>query len=141
MPRTLKPRSLNLPIDFDSLVRAYAPQAIHDEAGYSNAMEYIDALTSLSKLSRGQSEYVETLAILVEAYEDENEDWSERKNLGPIAILKVLLEENEMNASDLGRLLGERSLGSKILTGSRELSKSNIRTVANHFGVSADLFL
>ena len=47
----------------------------------------------------------------------------------------------DTNASDLGRLLGERSLGPKILSGQRELSKAHIRKLADHFGVSAGLFL
>ena len=38
-----------------------------------------------------------------------------------------------MSESDLGRLLGDRSLGHRILAGERELSKAHIRTLAAHF--------
>jgi antitoxin component HigA of HigAB toxin-antitoxin module len=41
-----------------------------------------------------------------------------------------------MNASDIGRLLGDRSLGPKILNGDRALSKSHIKILAQHFNVS-----
>jgi antitoxin component HigA of HigAB toxin-antitoxin module len=56
-------------------------------------------------------------------------------------LLKFLLEENSMNASDLGRLLGNRQLGSAVLRGNRQLSKTHIRKLCERFRVSADLFL
>ena len=37
-----------------------------------------------------------------------------------------------MSASDLGRLLGQRELGPKIVSGARELSKENIRKLMRH---------
>jgi antitoxin component HigA of HigAB toxin-antitoxin module len=40
-----------------------------------------------------------------------------------------------MTESDLGRLLGDRSLGHRILAGQRDLSKVHIRTLAAHFAL------
>jgi antitoxin component HigA of HigAB toxin-antitoxin module len=51
------------------------------------------------------------------------------------------LEQNDMTASDLGKLLGNRSLGSKILRGERELSKQHFRILTERFKVDAGLFL
>jgi hypothetical protein len=51
------------------------------------------------------------------------------------------IEQNGMNASALGELLGNRSLGSKILREERELSKEHIRKLCERFAVSADLFI
>ena len=56
-------------------------------------------------------------------------------------VLRQLMEEHGMSASELGRLLCERSLGVKILKRHRELSKSHIRKLADYFKLSADLFL
>ena len=52
-----------------------------------------------------------------------------------------ILAEQGLSGSDLGRLLGSRPLGSAVLRGERELSKAHIRTLAEHFKVSTDLFL
>ena len=41
----------------------------------------------------------------------------------------------------MGRLLGNRALASLILNGHRQLSKAHIRKLANHFKISAALFL
>jgi antitoxin component HigA of HigAB toxin-antitoxin module len=46
-----------------------------------------------------------------------------------------------MTASDLGRLLGNRTLGAAILAGRRALSKTHIKKPAEHFGVEPGLFL
>jgi HTH-type transcriptional regulator / antitoxin HigA len=122
------------------LVRQFPPQAIHDEIGYGNTQEMIDRLTSVRKLTAGQAEYLETLTILFEAYENEHERIG-TSHLSPLNVLRFLLESNGMSGSDLGRLLGNRELGPKILSGSRQLSKAHIRRLAERFKVDAGLFL
>jgi antitoxin component HigA of HigAB toxin-antitoxin module len=136
----IKIQSEKLPAKFADLVRLFPPQAIHDEVGYANTQEMIDRLTSLPRLTTGQAEYLETLTILFEAYEKEHEQ-IETRHLAPLDVLKFLLESNGMSGSDLGRLLGNRELGPKILNGSRQLSKTHIRRLADRFKVDASLFL
>lgn len=136
----MKARRGKLPKSFAELVRVFPPQAIHDGIGYANTQEMIDRLTSLSKLTPGQAEYLETLTILFEAYEQEQEQ-IDTSSLSPLDTLRFLLESNDMNASDLGRLVGSRELGAKILNGTRQLSKAHIRLLADRFHVDAGLFL
>ena len=76
---------------------------------------------------------------LVEAYENEHFIIGPSDN--PIEILKFLLKQNGLSGSDLGRILGQRQLGSKILRGERELSKAQIKTLAAYFSVDPGLFL
>ena len=140
MRRVAAPRPDALPTEFAELVRLHPPRAIHDDVAYRNAQEVIDALTRLPKLSRGQRDYLDTLTILFEAYEDQRHA-IDASAVGPLDVLRHLLAEHGMSASDLGRLLGERSLGPKVLSGRRDLSKAHIRTLAAHFKVSAELFL
>ena len=139
MPQ-MRIHSEKLPTDFADLVRLFPPQAIHDDVGYANTQEMIDRLTSLPRLTAGQAEYLETLTILFEAYENEHERF-ELRQLTPVKVLRFLLESNDMNASDLGRLLGNRGLGAKVLNGSRDLSKMHIRILAERFKVDPGLFL
>lgn len=128
-----------LPGRFEDLVALMPPRAIHDEVQYDNTIEMLDRLTSLRRPTGGQRQYLETLSVLAEAYE--NERYAIDSDQSPVAILKHLLESNGMNASQLGELLGNRSLGSKILRGERDLSKGHIRTLAKRFKVSPALFL
>jgi HTH-type transcriptional regulator / antitoxin HigA len=139
MPR-VKTRSEKLPAGFIELVRLFPPQAIHDEGGDANMQEMIDRLTSLPRRTTGQAEYLETLTILFEAYEADHEH-IDTKHLLPLDMLRYLMESNNMNGSDLGRLLSNRALGPKILNGTRRLSKAHIRRLSERFKVDAGLFL
>jgi len=135
-------RDRALPREFEELVREYPPQAIHDGVAYDNAMEMIDRLMSVPKLSEGQLAYLDTLSVVVESYEAEAFAHEfDKEKVEPLRILRHLMNEHQLNASALGQILGERSLGSKILNGDRELSKAHIRILAAHFGVSKALFL
>jgi antitoxin component HigA of HigAB toxin-antitoxin module len=52
------------------------------------------------------------------------------------------MEEHGLNTTSLGELLGSGpGQASLILNGKRELSKANIRTLADRFKVSPALFL
>jgi len=136
----LKSHPDKLPAGFPDLVRLFPPQAIRDEIGYANTQEIIDRLTSMPKLTAGQSEYLQTLTILLEAYENEHER-IDTSRVTLLRLLRFLLESNDMSASDLGRLLGNRAIGAKILNGSRQLSKSHIRTLSDRFKVDGGQFL
>ncbi len=139
MPRThLNLRTL--PADFDSLVRLNPPAAIHDEVSYENAMDLVNMLTALPDPTEGQLKYLDTWTILVERYEEESEGDLPR-NVKALGVLRYLMEDREMNASDLGRLLGDRALGSRILNGDRALSKTHIKILAKHFNVSPAVLL
>lgn len=129
-----------LPTDFGSLVRFHPPAAIHDDVAYENAMDLVNRLTSLADLTEGQLKYLDTLTILVERYEDETEG-SVPQGVDSVGVLRYLMEDRGMTSSDLGRLLGDRSLGPRILNGDRALSKAHIKTIANHFNISPSVLL
>jgi len=134
----LRPFS-KMPKTFGGLCRMLPPRPIHNETDYDNAIEMLDSLVGF-KLNKDQLDYVVVMTTLVGEYEDVHHaiDTSDIRGLDS---LKYLMEQNDMTASDLGVLLGNRSLGSKILRGERELSKSHLRTLAERFKVDAGLFL
>ncbi len=76
---------------------------------------------------------------MVEAYKKEHEKIESADD--PIGMLKFLLAENGLTGSELGRILGQQQLGSKILTHKRELSKTHILKLAEYFAVSPAVFL
>ena len=96
-----------------------------------------------TKLTTGQEEYLLALTDLVWAYEQQHDPVELRcgDHADGIDVLKMLLEERQMSASDLGRLLGKRQIGSAILRRERQLSKAHLLKLADHFHVSADLLL
>ena len=128
--------------DYLQLVKRFPLAHIRGKRHYDEAIEVIDKLAIIDehKLTPGQSDYLYALSDLVGAYEDKHHR-IDLSHLTGLDMLKFLLEQHELNASDLGRLLGNRQLGSAILRGERALSKTHIRKICAHFKVSADLFL
>ena len=101
----------------------------------------IDRLMACTKPTRGQALYMETLVQLVQAYEAEHHAIN-TSDIRGVDSLKHLLNENDMNASDLARLLGvHASMGSKILKGERSLTVEHIRKLAARFKVRPELFI
>jgi len=121
-------------------VRLHPPAAIHDEVAYENTMDLVNKLTSVPNPTEGQLKYLDTLTILVEHYEDGTEG-TEPPGIDALSVLRYLMEDRGMTASDVGRLLGDRSLGPKILNGDRALSKAHIKILAKHFNVSPAVLL
>ena len=138
---TIKNARGKLPARFELLAAIMPPQAIMDEVHYDNTVETIDALMAAGKLTKGQALYLETLVQLVQAYEAAHHA-VDTGGLGGIEALRHLLAENDMNASDLARLLGVHpSMGSKILKGERSLTVEHLRKLAGRFQVSVEPLL
>jgi HTH-type transcriptional regulator / antitoxin HigA len=129
-----------LPKTYAELVRMLPPRTIHDDVDLDNVTEVIDRLAVLEHPTKDQADYLDTLSTLAAAYENARHSL-DVSHLGPLETLQFLLKEQAMSGSDLGRILGQRQLGSAILRGDRQLSKSNILKLASYFGVSPDVFL
>ncbi len=136
---TARSDSWRLPGTYKALVRLLPPRPIHDDADLASATEMIDRLAGFD-LNGDQEDYLDALSTFVEAYEAGRFPIDDSR-ITPLDALKALLAEHDMNSSDLGRLLGNRTLGAAILSGRRELSKAHIRTLAEHFRVEPGLFL
>ena len=129
-----------MPKTYAALIRLMPPRTIRDDIDLENVTEIIDRLAVLDHPTKDQADYLETLATLVAAYENAHHS-IDVSRISPLETLKFLLQERGLNASDLGRILGQRQLGSAILRGDRQLSKTHIAKLAAHFGVSPGVFL
>jgi HTH-type transcriptional regulator / antitoxin HigA len=129
----------HLPKTYRALVAMLPPRPIHDDVDLANATEVIDRMAGFA-LCADQEDYLEAISTFVEAYEAERFRIDDSR-ITPLDALKALLAEHGMNASDLGRLLGNRTLGTPILSGRRALSKAHIKKLAEHFRVEPGLFL
>jgi HTH-type transcriptional regulator/antitoxin HigA len=128
-----------LPAAFAELCALHPPRPIHDDVDYENTAELVDQLSLQEKRTRDQDEYLETLTILIEKYDAE--DFIRTQNGSPLKRLKNLLANHDMSASDLGRLLGNRSLGGAILRGDRKISKAHAIALGAYFKLSPAAFL
>ena len=133
----MKTRTLthdDIPESYAELVGLVMPRPLHDDVDYRNALAMLDAMAGF-EMNADQQDYFEAIATFVEKYEAEHHAIDETR-MTPVELLRSIIDEHEMTESDLGRLLGDRSLGHRILTGQRELSKTHIRILAEHFSLN-----
>ncbi|MBW7893669.1 MAG: helix-turn-helix domain-containing protein [Opitutaceae bacterium] len=140
MKRTAdKPTFATLPNTYTELTRLQMPRPIHDDVGYKNTVEMIDALAGHA-LNRDQSDYLAILSDQVEAYEKATLPPDEGG--GGLDTLKYLMEEHGLTGEDLAGILGvDRSLAYRILRAERNLTPAHMKTLARHFGLSPASFL
>ena len=119
---------------YSELVGLFMPRPLHDDVDYRNALAVMDVMAGFD-MNRDQEDYFEALATFVEKYENEHHSIEQAKMM-PVELIRSLMEEHGMRESDLGRLLGDRSLGHRILSGEREMSKKHIRILAEHFALN-----
>jgi HTH-type transcriptional regulator/antitoxin HigA len=123
-----------------SLIERFPLRPLRSEPDYEAAAAILDGLAVRPEgsLDAGEQDYLDTLTLLVEAYDREHEELN--RHADDLSMLKYLLQESGMTQADFGRLLGNRALASLILRGHRQLSKAHIRKLANHFKLSPALF-
>jgi HTH-type transcriptional regulator / antitoxin HigA len=141
MRTTTKRRTKAMPTRFEALIGEWMPMAIHDKVGHRNAMEMVRRLAVVPELNDDQTRYLDTLCVLVAAYEDDHRTVG-RAKLKPLDVLRDFVAEHRMKVRELGALLGvSESAASMILKGDRALTLDHVRKLAERFKVSTALFV
>ncbi|NOQ13997.1 MAG: helix-turn-helix domain-containing protein, partial [Methyloprofundus sp.] len=83
------------------------------------------------------SAVMETIANLVENYEDKNYSINPGS---PIESLKYLMQEHGIKQSDL-KEIGSQGVVSEILSGKRALNIEQVKKISKRFGVSPAVFI
>jgi antitoxin component HigA of HigAB toxin-antitoxin module len=136
-------RSRAVADDYLKLIRVFPLRPIRNKVEYDDATRIHVQLVVRADagLSDGEADYMQVLGRLIRDY-DESHSALLKDTSSPVERLKFLMSEHDMNTIDLGKLLGSGSgQASMILNGKRELSKANIRTLAEHFKVSVAAFM
>lgn len=123
----------------DLLTGLYDLRPIHAKKEYETALKALKTIMRVPNRNLDQNDYMKQLANTIADYEAQKYRIENKHD--PVGNLKFLIEQHNMSSSDLGRLLGNRSLGSLILNGHRALSKGHIRKLSEHFHVNPSVFL
>ena len=137
--RRMHVKHRDLPETFKELCAVQLPRTIRDKVDYENTAEIVDRLAVLDRRTAGQEEYLETLTQLIEAYDNGN--FQVAVASAPLDAIRFLMDAHDLSASDIGRILGNRSLGAAILRGDRQISKENALKLAAHFKLNPGLFI
>jgi HTH-type transcriptional regulator/antitoxin HigA len=125
------------------LVRQFPLRPIRSKSAYAEANRiHHSLLLRDAELDQEESDYATLLGRLIRDYDELHATvLRDRRRGTPIELLRFLMEQHGMKTTHLGELVGGRGQASLILSGKRELSKANIRTLATRFHVSPALFL
>ncbi len=123
------------------LVKAFPLKPIRTDAQYAAAGKVLTRLVVRPEgsLTAGEQDYMEALTMMVEAFDREHVRLI--PGTTPLHSLRFLMREGGLKVADIGRLIGSASAASMLLSGDREMSKSQIRVLAAHFKVDASYFL
>lgn len=129
--------------DYFDLVRRFPLRTIQNDAELQAAHRMLRRLflKNESQLSRAESDYLGALAMLVEDYERGRYSFPVAA-VTPHQRLRHLVESARLTTTELMKLLDvSQPQVSLLLNGKRELSKANIKRLADHFRLDAGYFL
>jgi HTH-type transcriptional regulator/antitoxin HigA len=115
-------------------------KAIETEEEYDRMVAAVEELMDKGEnnLSIEEAALLETIAILIQAYDDRNHALAPAP---PFEMLAYLMETSHRTASDLLPVFGTRGRVSEVLNGKRSISKEQAKKLASLFKVSVDLFI
>ena len=121
------------------LILRFPLRPLRSDEDLDAAVAMIDALVSRTSLKPEESDYLEVLGDLVEAYE------TEAHPFGPVSdadLLSHLIEARGVTQSDVAEATGIAvSTISEVLRGKRTLNRAHIGKLARYFHVSPDTFV
>jgi HTH-type transcriptional regulator / antitoxin HigA len=113
--------------------------AIRTEHEYDAAVARLDALVDEVGDNSRDARYrlIETLSVLIEAYDREHHNLPEASSL---EVLRFLMGEHGLTQKDLPEI-GSQGVVSEVLAGRRRLNVRQIEALAVRFGVDAGAFI
>lgn len=127
-------------VDYQKLINELPLQVIKSSSELEIALDKLQELMTLNnqgKLSKGQKQYYEVLARLIQDYEEKGR---EIPKLSPQDVVRFLMEQHELRQIDLSEEFGGQSCVSLFLTGQREITKGQIEALSERFGVNPSVF-
>ena len=123
-------------VDQMNFTELYPLRVIKNQNDYKEALKSMEAV--FDEETGPLADYAETLVILIEHYEEHN--FPVEKKQG-VAVLKFLMEQNDLKQKDLVGILGGKSTVSEIFNGKRPLNLQHIRVLADKFHVKPATFV
>ncbi|HEV8712074.1 MAG TPA: helix-turn-helix domain-containing protein [Candidatus Binatia bacterium] len=113
--------------------------AIRNEQEYAAAVERLNALVDEVGDNPKDPRYrlIETLSVLIEAYDREHHGLLEASG---VEVIQFLMKEHGLTQKDLPEL-GSQGVVSEVLSGHRTLNVRQIQALAERFGVDPGAFL
>jgi HTH-type transcriptional regulator / antitoxin HigA len=126
-----------LAVEYGTLLEETKPEVIHDEGENRRHIELLESLTAKEQPTEAEKKLIDLLTVLVEQFEDQNYPVVD---VGPLDIIRHLMEEHQLRQKDLAEVFGTESIVSDVLNGKRDLNKDHIKRLSERFHVSPAVF-
>ena len=126
---------------YGSLLADALPGIIESDDEYSRIEEIFNRLISKGedKLSPEENKLFVLLANLLEEYESRTLE--PIPDLSPREILTVLMRENNLKQTEMTAIFGTQSIVSEVLSGKRDITKSQAKKLAEKFKMNVEVFI
>ena len=120
------------------LIRRFPLRPLRSDSELDSAIEVIDSLIDLDKLSAPERDYLDVLSDLVKDYEEEA---VAIKSVSDSEMIRFLIEAKQVTQSQVAAGTGiAESTVSAVLAGKRKLNRNHIGKLAKYFHVSTAVF-
>jgi HTH-type transcriptional regulator/antitoxin HigA len=126
-----------LAVDYGQVLAEVKPEVIPDEEELRRQTEILETLTARETPMEIEKKLIALLTLLIEEFENRNYPVI---NVGPLDIIRHLMEEHQLRQKDLMDVFGTESIVSDVLNGKRELNKDHIKRLSERFKVSPAVF-
>ena len=123
---------------YAELLAQTLPTAITNEQELEQFTEIVDRLAVKQTLSPEETRLLQLLSTLIEVYEDEHYPIPDAP---PHVMIQGFMQDRGLRNKDLEPILGSSGVTSEVVSGKRKPSKTQIKKLAELFGVSPELFV
>jgi HTH-type transcriptional regulator / antitoxin HigA len=124
---------------YKDLLSEYQPKLIKTEAENEQALMGIEKLMHTPKRTPEQDELYELLVVLVERFEQDFYQVSQKNN--PLSMLLFLMDQRDMTSSELVGIFGSQLVVDNVLAGVSDIDRSQSKLLGDFFHVDSMLFV
>lgn len=127
------------PSRYKRLLSQTMPMVIESEEENDRMLAVVEKL--MDKGENLSPEEEKLLKLFVKLVEDFEKRYYHPEEAAPLEVLQHLMEARGVKQNHLWEVFGSKGIASEVLNGKRGISKTQARSLANYFHVSADLFI
>ncbi|HEU0174144.1 MAG TPA: helix-turn-helix domain-containing protein [Blastocatellia bacterium] len=137
--RPSKPSKLDS-AKYGRLLAETLPAVITNESEYDRVAALTNRLAVIpeDRITPEQERLLDLLTLLIEAYDEEH---YQIPDAAPHEVIQLLMRERGLRNKDLEPALGSRGVTSEVISGKRRPSKTQIKKLAEFFGVAPAVFI
>lgn len=124
---------------YGNLLSQYQPKVIKTEEENEQLLEVVEALMHKQNRTPEEMELYQLLVTLIEKFEQEH--YLPGETSTPHSLLQFLMEQQNVQISDLTNLLGSQEITAAIVSGKQQITLSQAEQLGNFFKVDPLLFV